>query len=93
MIVVADTGPIHYLVIVEAVNVLKSLYGRVLVPQTVAGSCKELGRRTRFGPGSRNRRSGVRSGPTRLPTLPCSFSIPANARRSRSRCRWTPAAS
>ena len=36
MIVVADTGPIHYLVLIAAVEVLKPLYSRVLVPQTVA---------------------------------------------------------
>ena len=36
MIVVADTGPIHYLVLIAAVEVLKPLYRRVLVPQTVA---------------------------------------------------------
>lgn len=37
MMVVADTGPIIYLVLIEAVDVLKPLYGHVLVPQTVVG--------------------------------------------------------
>jgi predicted nucleic acid-binding protein len=36
MIVVADTSPINYLVLIGAVDVLQPLYGRVLVPQTVA---------------------------------------------------------
>src|SRR5438132_13477188 len=36
MIVVADTSPLNYLVLIEAVHVLKPLYNRVLVPQTVA---------------------------------------------------------
>lgn len=36
MIVVADAGPIHYLVLIGAVEVLQPLYGRVLVPQAVA---------------------------------------------------------
>jgi len=35
VIVVADTGPIHYRVLIEAVDILHSLYGSVLVPQTV----------------------------------------------------------
>jgi predicted nucleic acid-binding protein len=35
MIVVADTGPIHYLVLIKAIGVLERLYGHVLVPQTV----------------------------------------------------------
>ena len=35
MIVVADTGPLHYLVLIGAVDVLQPLYSRVLVPQTV----------------------------------------------------------
>jgi predicted nucleic acid-binding protein len=37
MIVVADTSPLNYLVLIGAVEVLPGLYGRVLVPQTVAG--------------------------------------------------------
>jgi predicted nucleic acid-binding protein len=36
MTVVADTGPIHYLVLVQAVDVLQHLYTRVLVPEVVA---------------------------------------------------------
>ena len=36
MIVVADAGPLQYLVRIKAVNVLMPLYHRVLVPQTVA---------------------------------------------------------
>jgi|SRR5215472_233391 len=36
MIVVADAGPIHYLVLIGAVDVLHPLYTRVLVPESVA---------------------------------------------------------
>jgi predicted nucleic acid-binding protein len=36
MIVVADSGPLNYLVLIGAVHVLGPLYDRVLVPQTVA---------------------------------------------------------
>jgi len=36
MIVVADAGPIHYLILTEAIEVLKPLYQRVVVPRMVA---------------------------------------------------------
>ena len=35
MIVIADTTPINYLVLIKQVNVLREMYGRVLVPQDV----------------------------------------------------------
>lgn len=36
MIVVADTGPLNYLIQIGVVDVLKPLYAQVLIPQTVA---------------------------------------------------------
>ena len=39
MIVVADAGPLHYLILIGWVDVLPTLYGRVVVPQAVS---KEL---------------------------------------------------
>jgi predicted nucleic acid-binding protein len=41
MIVIADTSPINYLVLIGEINVLPALYGRVLVPPSV---CNELQR-------------------------------------------------
>jgi predicted nucleic acid-binding protein len=41
MIVVADAGPINYLVLIDAAHVLEPLYGRVLVPQSVAGELQD----------------------------------------------------
>lgn len=41
MIVVADAGPLHYLVLIDAVPVLEPLYGRVLVPEAVAGELQD----------------------------------------------------
>jgi predicted nucleic acid-binding protein len=41
MIVVADAGPLHYLILTGTVDVLKTLYGRVLVPLTVAGELQD----------------------------------------------------
>jgi predicted nucleic acid-binding protein len=36
MIVVADAGPVRYLVVIGAIDVLQPLYDQVFVPQTVA---------------------------------------------------------
>jgi predicted nucleic acid-binding protein len=43
MIVVADTSPLHYVVLAGAVEVLQLLYTLVLVPQTVAGELQGAG--------------------------------------------------
>jgi hypothetical protein len=86
MIVVADTGPLHYLVLIGAADVLPPLYHRVVTPQTVLEELSEPGgRRMLSKPGSRTRRRGWRSDRTRH-SIPRSFSsIPANVRPSRSR--------
>jgi predicted nucleic acid-binding protein len=34
-VVVADTGPIHYLVLIAAIEILPQLFGKVLVPEIV----------------------------------------------------------
>jgi len=41
MIVIADTGPVNYLILIHEVEVLPALYGQILVPSTV---CEELRR-------------------------------------------------
>ena len=41
MIVIADTSPLNYLILIGEVNVLPALYGRVFVPPSV---CDELQR-------------------------------------------------
>ena len=35
MIVVADTSPLHYLVLLEHTQVLQHLYGRIIIPRAV----------------------------------------------------------
>jgi predicted nucleic acid-binding protein len=40
MIVIADTGPLHYLVRIGAVEVLQPLYTRVIVPQAIVEELK-----------------------------------------------------
>ena len=37
MIVVADSGPLHYLILLEQIELLRRFYGQVLVPEPVAG--------------------------------------------------------
>ncbi len=37
MIVVADSGPLHYLILIEHIELLRRFYGQVLVPEPVAG--------------------------------------------------------
>ena len=37
MIVVADSGPLHYLILLEHIELLRRFYGQVLVPEHVAG--------------------------------------------------------
>ena len=45
MIVVADTGPLRYLIVIEHVHILPALYGRVIIapavgPEVIAGSTR-----------------------------------------------------
>jgi predicted nucleic acid-binding protein len=42
MIVIADTGPINYLVLIGEIDVLPALYERVVIPPSVH---EELGRK------------------------------------------------
>jgi predicted nucleic acid-binding protein len=35
MIVVADTSPINYLILIEEIDILTKMYGRVVIPRTV----------------------------------------------------------
>jgi predicted nucleic acid-binding protein len=43
MIVIADTGPLNYLVLIGSVDVLKPLYTRVLVPEAVVKELRAAG--------------------------------------------------
>jgi predicted nucleic acid-binding protein len=47
MIVVADTTPINYLILIEEIDVLTKLYGRVIIPHVVR---EELLRPRTFNP-------------------------------------------
>lgn len=43
MIVVADSGPLHYLILLEHVDLLQRFYGQVLVPEAVASELSATG--------------------------------------------------
>jgi predicted nucleic acid-binding protein len=43
MIVVADSGPLHYLILLEHVDLLRCFYGQVLVPEPVASELSAAG--------------------------------------------------
>jgi predicted nucleic acid-binding protein len=40
-VVVADTGPLHYLVLIQASELLPRLFGRVLIPEIVAAELSQ----------------------------------------------------
>jgi predicted nucleic acid-binding protein len=43
MIVVADSGPLHYLILLEHIDLLRRFYGQVLVPDPVAVELSVVG--------------------------------------------------
>jgi predicted nucleic acid-binding protein len=43
MIVVADSGPLHYLILLEQVDLLRRFYRQVLVPEAVASELSATG--------------------------------------------------
>ena len=43
MIVVADSGPLHYLILLEQTDLLRRFYGQVAVPDAVAGELSAAG--------------------------------------------------
>ena len=42
MIVVADSSPLHYLILVDQVDLLRRFYGEVVIPDTVASELKSV---------------------------------------------------
>jgi len=43
MIVVADSGPLHYLILLDHTDLLRRFYGRVFVPEAVASELSSAG--------------------------------------------------
>jgi predicted nucleic acid-binding protein len=59
MIVVADTSPINYLVLIEEIDVLTKMYGAVVIPRMVRDFSDHRDLRS-FGRGSANRPIGLK---------------------------------
>jgi len=92
MIVVADAGPLHYLVLIGAVHLLQPLYNRVLVPQTVATELMETGAPNAVRTWIAQPPDWCEIRPDHPPNLPSSSWILANGRPSRSHSRSLPTA-
>jgi len=43
MIVVADSGPPHYLILIEQIDLLRRFYGQVAIPEAVANELRAAG--------------------------------------------------
>lgn len=43
MIVVADSSPLHYLILIDEIELLRSFYGQVIVPEAVACELRSAG--------------------------------------------------
>jgi predicted nucleic acid-binding protein len=43
MIVVADSGPLHYLILLEHTELLRRFYGQVVMPEPVASELSAAG--------------------------------------------------
>jgi predicted nucleic acid-binding protein len=58
MIVVADSGPLHYLILLDHSELLRRFYSRVVVPDAVAANCPPPVRLRQCATGSSNRHHG-----------------------------------
>ena len=88
MMVVADAGPLRYLIVIEAADVLRRLYDRVLLPETVAAELQAA-------PTPAAVRAWLLQPPAWCPPpiLPLLSSIRENGPPSRSRSRCMPTVS
>lgn len=90
MIVVADTTPLNYLILIGEVDILMRLYGRVPVPESVRSELLHARTPTLVRSGLSMRRPGWRSGSR--PLLQTVLSIgwgQGNGMRSFWRRNWT----
>lgn len=49
MIIVSDTTPLHYLILIDEVNLLPKLFGEIIIPVTVLNELAFTGREAAFG--------------------------------------------
>ena len=67
MIVVADAPPLNYLVLIEETGILKTLYGRVVIPFEVYGELMSSGAPARVAKWMRPYPDGLMSGRLEFP--------------------------
>jgi hypothetical protein len=83
--IVSDTGPLHYLILIEASDVLPKLFGRVLIPDAVAIELSHPGTPSKV-------RSWLDVAPTWLERRPVSGGLELPGRRrgagERAAVRW-----
>jgi predicted nucleic acid-binding protein len=48
MIVIADSGPVRHLIVIEQIHLLPALYGRILFPPGVANELTQAVLQSRF---------------------------------------------
>jgi hypothetical protein len=90
MIVVSDTSPINYLVLVEFQNLLPKLFDRILIPEAVHRELQSDAAPDPINDFLPKRRTGWKLDHRRKSIPPTDSSILANARSSRWRCRLAP---
>jgi hypothetical protein len=78
MIVIADTGPLNYLMLIGPVAVLQPLYKRVIVPQAAVQELDDASAPAAVRTWIAQPPDSLRSGPTRPQKRPSGFSIPAS---------------
>jgi hypothetical protein len=69
MIVVADSGPLNYLILLDHAELLHRFYGEVVIPDAVAVELSSRRRRMRCAIGCHMRRPGCAS----FPSIPTGF--------------------
>lgn len=90
MIVVSDTSPINYLILIELQDLLPKLLDRILIPKLYIASCNPPRRRIRSNGSLPKPRIGWRFDHRRKSIPPSESSIQANERSFRWRCRSGP---
>lgn len=70
MIVIADTSPLHYLILLEHAEVLQHLYGGVIIPEAVVRELQaQKTHQSLYDSGSQALRHGCKYGQSRCPQI------------------------
>jgi predicted nucleic acid-binding protein len=69
MVVVADTSPINYLILINRIEVLSRLYRQIVIPEEVATELFDHDAPAAVRVWMEQHRDGLKSGARRFPTL------------------------